>query len=122
MSYSLQLFDEPMTDHEIKNPHICENLTEVKNRLKQSYKPVMLTQKQENECLIGTNWLKSGQPFTGVFVVWRDGNWSFMSEKRFRDIPIAVGQYEKAYYDSKKYSHHFYELETNTSRDLIFTK
>jgi|GEM_PF-1347067 len=122
MLLSLSLLDDPLNEDEIKNPHICKNVSELKHALKQSSTPIFLTAKQENECLIGERWIESTESFTGEFAVWRDGNWSFMSEKRFRSFPIAFGQYEKAYYDSKKYSQHFYELETNTSSDLIFQK
>lgn len=120
MSHSLQLFEAPILDGEILRPHQCATVEELIHCLRQNN--IFLDRQQKAGCECAGRWLKSGEPFTAIFAVWTDGNWSCFHDYVYRDIPIFPGQFQKGYYASRggiDKPAHFYHLETNTARDLI---
>lgn len=117
MSHSLPLFNAPISDEEIRRPHICATVDELIHCLRQ--KNIFLDRQQKAGCECAYRWFQSGKPFTAVLAVWPDGNWVCFHDYVYRDAPIAPGQFQNAYYASRDESKHFYHLETDTARDLI---
>lgn len=114
---SMPLFELELLEVEMANPYFCSTVAEMKHVLKQ--RGVCPSIPQENDCHIAYRRSRSRAPFTTVLAAWRDGNWSCLHEEFNRDIPIAPGQFKKAYYASRDESKHFYHLETDTARDLL---
>jgi hypothetical protein len=123
MLHSLQLFSVPLSDAEICKPHVCITLDEFFHCAHQQNISI------DNQQMLGLEgadrWFKSGEPFTSIFAMWRDGNWSCFHDYVFRDTPIFPGQYERGYYASRggiSNPMHFYHLATNTARDFILQR
>lgn len=120
MLYNLSLFSAPISNAEIRKPHICSSLGEFFHCAYQQNISIDNQEMLGLEC--AGRWFKSGEPFTHVLAMWGDGNWSCFHDYVFRDTSIFPGQYERGYYASLGGSNkpmHFYHLETNTARDFI---
>jgi hypothetical protein len=122
MSHSLPLFNAPISDEEIRRPHICATVGELIHCARQQNISFDNQQMLGLEC--ANRWLQSGEPFTYYLALWPDGNWMCFHDYvyRDRDNPVAPGQFQNGYYVSRDESKHFYHLETNTARDLILQR
>jgi hypothetical protein len=121
------LFPVEMTDAQIAAPYFYQSLKELVHSLKQV--GARLEAKHENACIIAHRYAqRKRKPYFVRFAVWPDGTWACLFDERFRDPVIAPGQLKTAYFSSCRdkcnclpdgKEKHFYNLETNTTSDLI---